>query len=152
MSLASVFNHDETVAIGKVLNRIHVGDLSIEMDWNHGSDGPAASLANEFPRLVCSALHLEILLKFVGVHVVCSLIDIDELRSGSSLRNRLGGRNKRVRHCDHHVAGLYVAGDEGEPQSVGTAADCNGKVCLAKSRECLFKSLHHGTTDETSCS
>src|ERR1017187_8068775 len=118
------------------------------MDWNNGGDRTAASAANELARFVHCTLRLQILPQFVGIDVVGSLIDIDELRKRPCLRNRLGGCNKRVRNGYDHIARLYATRHNGEAQSIGPATDSDGKVGFTEARERLFKSLHHRATDE----
>ena len=123
MGLARVFDHHQTKACGQVQDRIHVHSLSVEVHRNDGSDGPAAAPADQFTRFVFLALLLQILPQLFRVHVISPLVDVDELRKSSSLRNGFRGGDESVRYSHDHVARFYATRHDGKAQGIGPAAD-----------------------------
>ena len=49
MGLACVLNHDQVVLFGELENRIHVGDLAVEMNGNDGRHRPPAAKTDQLP-------------------------------------------------------------------------------------------------------
>ena len=149
MCLASILNHDQTKTRRKFQDRIHVGGLSVEVDWHNGSDGPAAAAADELARLVGCALLFQILPQLFRIQVVGALVDVDELRKCSRLRNGFGGGDEGVRYGHDNVAGRHATRHDGEAQGIGAAADGDRMARTAERGKRLLEFFHHRTADET---
>src|SRR5487761_1486845 len=71
-------------------------------------------------------------LKLQWVHVVGTLIDIDECWTCASLGNCLCRRDERVRHSDRHFTGLNASRHKRKAQRVGSAANPNAMARIAE--------------------
>ena len=69
------------------------------------------------------------------------LIDIDEFRLRTSLRNGFGRSDEGVGHGEYAVPGVDPCGDKCETQRIGSAAYTNTMVDLAELGKCIFKIL-----------
>src|SRR6266478_551963 len=81
MCLASILDHAEVVFPGQFHNRVHVGHLPIEVNWNHRLNDFAATAVDESSALrIWLAFPLQIALQPGRIHVVSALVDINEVR------------------------------------------------------------------------
>ena len=81
MSLAGVFNHDQVVSFGQLKDGIHVGCLTVQMHRDDRGHGLPGFLADQSPcRAIEVASGFQVGLKFLGIHIVRALINIDEFR------------------------------------------------------------------------
>src|SRR5580700_3889134 len=97
------------VTLGQFQDGIHVGHLSIKMDWNDRCYWPSTATACHGSGIVDGALLLQILSKFYRIHVERLLINVHKFGQCARLRNRLGGGYEGVRDGDYYVAGFHAA-------------------------------------------
>src|ERR1700730_6842737 len=83
-----------------------------------------------------------------GIHVVGALIDVDELRQRSRLRDSFGRGDEGVWHCYHDVAFCHSGCHQSETESVRTAVDCDRTFGVAERGKLFFKILHHRAANE----
>src|SRR5262249_54568489 len=83
--LASVFNYDQAKTLGKFADRVHVSHLAVKMYWDHGCYRATTTLADQAASGVFRALPFQILPKFLRIHVVGALVNVDKLRSRTRL-------------------------------------------------------------------
>jgi hypothetical protein len=102
---------DQVVALGQRKDGVHVGGLPIQMYRDHRRDRTPASLADQPTGIILGASIFQVLLQLGGIEVVRVLVDIDEFRQRTCLRNRFGGGNEGVRHGYDHVTLPDPAGD-----------------------------------------
>src|SRR6516162_1104199 len=118
------------------------------MNWDNCGDWTTTSSASEVPRGIVQALFLEILAKFHRVYVVSALVDINELRNCTGLRNSFSGGNESVRHGNDNIPSFDPSSNQSKTQRVSSAADSHRVAGIAEFGESLFKLLYHWTTDE----
>src|SRR5216683_3769189 len=149
MRLTSIFNHDQAVLRSKVENLVHVSALAIEMHRDCSSDRPSTSTTNQAAQGIRSALSFQIPPQHGGIHVVRALVNVDEFRQSSRLRNRFCRGNKGVRYGDDDIAGPHTTRQESEAECIRTAADCDRMFGATESSECFLKFLHHRAADKS---
>src|SRR5207249_536422 len=81
--LAGVLDDHEVVPGRQLENRIHIGDLPVQVHRDQGRDRAPGAMAHETAgdRVGCTP-GLEVRPERLGVHRVRSLIDVDEIRPG----------------------------------------------------------------------
>src|ERR1700680_782730 len=100
--------------------------------------------------MIARALMLEKLPQLLRIHVVGTLIDIDEFRARSCLRNRFRRGDEGIRHCNYRIALSDAGCDQGKTQRVGTAVHTDRKTRATKKCERLLEFFNHWATDEAS--
>ena len=115
MRLAGILDDDQTVPVRQVEERVHVGHLPVQV---HGDDrrhraarAPAHHAAR---RVIWCAFGLQVGAQLLGVHGVGTLVNINEIRPGAGLRDRLRGCDEGERHGHHGVSGANARRDERE--------------------------------------
>ena len=102
MGLRRVFDHCDAVGTRRVQDGIHVGGLSIQVDWDNRlgfrSDGG---------------------FQLARIEIVGFGIDIDIDRSGTSVENCRDRGDKSKRRSDDLVAGSDSGGEQRQVQSAG---------------------------------
>ena len=147
--LAGILDEDEVVPSRQLEERVHVGDLPIQMHRNDGRHRAASALAHHPTRPpVGGALGLQVDSQLLGIHRVGARIDIDEIRPRADLRDRFRRRDEGERHRHDGVSGLDARRDQGEAQRVRAAGDSNAHLRLAELRKVALEFLHHGAADE----
>src|SRR3954470_10931983 len=86
------------------------------------------------------------LLQLLRIHVICALIDIDEHRTRSCVRDCFRRGHKRPRHGDALVARADVSGEQREPKRLSPAANTDGVPRSTEGRKFRLELLHEGTT------
>src|SRR5271157_211141 len=143
MSLAGIFQYDETPSFSQFSNPIHVGRLSAEVNGHHRRNYPAGATRNRpSSKLVLVALRLQVLAEFFRVHIVGALIYVDELRLCTSLGNSFGGSDESVWHGEYAIARADPCGHKGETRRICPAAHTDAIVHLAELRKRVFKILY----------
>jgi len=149
MRLARVLDHRYTVLFGERENPIHVRHLSVQMHRYYRGYAAIAAQADQGTRLVPRALLFQIFPQPFDGHIVCLLVDIDELRQGASLGDSFSGGDKCMWYGHDHIAVQNPARDESKTQRVRPAADGNGMIDFTEFCERGFEFLNHRTADET---
>src|SRR5215813_1530001 len=150
LRLAGILNHFQIVFSGQLKDWIHVGHLAIEMHGDDCRDHTSGLFVKGTLRFhVPCALRFEILTQLRRIHCIILLVDIDEVRTCSRLRNCLGGGDECIRNRDDNVTGPYTRSDEGKPQCVCTTGHSYTKTRLTELCKILLKSLNHGAADES---
>src|ERR1700732_1026009 len=85
-----------------------------------------------------------------GIHVVGALVDVDELRQRSRLRDSLGRGDEGVWDCYHDVALCHSSCHQRKTEGVRTAVDCYCVFGVAERGKPFFKILHHRAANEAS--
>src|SRR3982751_6436740 len=80
-----------------------------------------ATFADHPARSILRASLLKICVQLFRTERVRALVDVDELRRSSDLRDRFCRCDERIRHGDDDFAGLYTGGGKREPQRVRAA-------------------------------
>ncbi len=82
--------------------------------------------------------------------MIGALVDIDELRMRTGLRNGFGGGDEGVRHGEYAISRADPGGHKRETQRVCPAAHTNTMADLAELRKCLFKIFYRFPSYECS--
>ena len=149
--LARIFHYDQLIEPRQFQNRIHVRALPINMHRNNGGNrGSPLAVIRPARFAVEITFLLQIFLQLPRVHVVRAFVDVHEIRSRARLGNRLGRRNKRMRHRDDHVAGLNARRHQRKSHRVRAARQSDAVRRVAELCEVALEFFHHGAADEPS--
>src|ERR1700674_5517567 len=116
------------------------------MNWDNGCYRALRPFADELAFFGHSALRVQILMEFFGIHVVGALVDVDELWHRSCLGYGFGRRDEGVRHRYYYIARLHTGRHQRETESVCAAADCYRTFCVAEGGKLFFEVLDHWAT------
>src|SRR5579862_305175 len=150
MRLAGIFDHHQAVLFGQSENRIHVGGLAIEVNWNYcRNDAPGSLLDQLAQTRVKRAPVFQVLPQTFRIHGVGLIIDVHERDMRSHLGDGFGGCDKGVRYRDHDLIWLDVGRHECESQCIGSAVYADTVFGVAESGELPLKLFHHWTANKT---
>ena len=121
MRLAGVLDHREPVAVGDLLNRVHVARLAVEV---HRHDGRGEAVVLLGGRLEGGRVDERRVLEAV-----------DEHGHGADVAHGLGGGDERVDRHEHLVAGPHVRRQQRQLDRVGARADADGVLAAAERGE-----------------
>ena len=110
-------------------NRIHVGRLSKQMNWNNGFC-PRAENSFESGR----------------IHRVSLLLYIDEYRPGSTVGDGLGCSHECIRDGDDFIPRSNAAGQKRQPECFRSTANADGVATATVGRERFFEFLDKRAT------
>ena len=101
-------------------------------------------------RPVCGSLAqlFEVVGEALRAHAVGALVDIDELRVGARLADRLHGGDERMRDRDHGVAAPDARRHQGEPNRVGAVGHADAVLGRAVGGKLPLEALDLRTADE----
>src|SRR5271155_311062 len=119
------------------------------MNRNHRSHGLCQSLMNvSARRLIEYAFRVQIVAELFRVHVVSPPVDIDKFRLSARLRNRLGGRDKCMRHGQHDIPWLNSRRCQSKTERIGAAVDPHAMFRITKLGKLALESLDLWPSDE----
>jgi hypothetical protein len=84
---------------------------------------------------------LQVVVERLRAHAVGPLVDVDKLRAGASLADRLYRRDERVRDCDHRVALTDTRGHQCKTHRVGAVGYTHAVLCAAVLSELPFQAI-----------
>src|SRR5262249_8368595 len=134
MCLRSIFNDLEPMPTRQIENRVHVGRLTVKMDW-YDCSRPRGNLG----------------LDLADVDVVCSRIDVTKNDLCSSHGDDLGRRHKSVRCRNHLISSSNAKALEGNEESICTIAYTDAMFDPPKLGKSPFKRPDIGAPDESRC-
>ena len=151
VGLASIFDDDQVVSLGKLKDGTHVRHLAVQVHGNDSCNRSSRLFVEQFlGHTVEVALCFQVFLKFHGIHGVSALIDIHEVRTSAGLGDGLGGRDKSVGDCNDGITRTDPGSDQGEPQSIRSASDADAILHIAELGKIFFEVFHHRPANETS--
>src|SRR5271165_2541174 len=110
--------------------------LSVQVDGRDRRNHPTGTARNRPPaKPISVALRLQKFVELFRIHVVGALVDIDELRKRTGLRNGFGCGDEGVRHGEYTFALSDPGGNKREPQRVRPTADANTMAYVAEFRK-----------------
>src|SRR5436190_5516296 len=149
MRLTSIFDNNKVVLLRKVQNRIHIGGLSVQMDWYNRGNNPLRSLLNQLPRFPINlAVALQVFAQFLRVHGVSIFMNVHEGDVQAGLGDSFCRCDKRIRYSHREASWLNPGSQQGEPQSIRPAVYSNTILSTAKLRKLALKLFHHRPTDK----
>src|SRR6266853_2334681 len=149
MRLAGVLDDDQVVLPGNIENGIHLRGLPVEVDRDNALyDETALGMHKLATCGIEVALGLKIFAQPARIHVVSTLIDIDEVRPRSCLRNGLRCGNERVGDCDDNVAGTNTGGHQCKSNSICTTGDTDTELRATELGKLRLKLFHHWTPNK----
>src|SRR5260370_915029 len=150
VGLASVFDDDQLVSLSYFHEAVPTGHLSLQMNRHDGCNGLTALVFDHHAKPgVHRARALEVFTHLLWVHIVGALVDVHEPGFSSRLGNRLGGRNKRMRHGNNNIAGLHAGAHQREAQCIRSAAHADAVFCITKLREVALELFEHRAADKS---
>src|SRR6266849_8066866 len=134
MSLGSVFHNLEPVSARQLQDRVHVGRLTIEMDWDD-----------------CFRLRCDLCLNLADIDVVGLRIDVakNDLRAGRG--DCFRRCNEAVRRCNYLIAYPNAKTLERDEQGIGPVAYTDTMFDLTKPSKSLFESPDIGASNKGGC-
>ena len=142
--LAGIFNHLQPVLAGQPQDGIHVRHLTIQMDRDDRGDRPLVPFADETSGSIAAASLLQELLQTLDGDVIGVLVDVNEFRNRSDLRDRLGRGDKGIGYRHDDIARCDAARHIGKAKGIGSAVHGNGMRGVAKRSEGFFEVVDHG--------
>ena len=131
MGLGRILEHREPVLLRERVDPHHVRDLPVEVD-GYERTGSRANRRGEKRR----------------IQAVVELGGVDGHRPQTRLRNRLEGREKRVRRDDHLVTRFELLGHQGNAQRVQAAGEPDAVLHSAIRGKRALECRHGGPVDE----
>ena len=131
VGLATVLDHHQTVLLGDLENRVHVGRLAIQVYW----DDRLRLVGDR--RLQCRHVQRERL-----------RIDVDEDRRGAGVVDGRRGRDERERHGDDFIAPADTGRKQGEVQRARSRIHADALLRLTVVRELVLEGDHFAAQRE----
>ena len=116
--MGGVFDDLQAVIAGQGAQRVHVGQLPVQMHRHQRTDA-AAGDAVEQPAIAAHTLLLEEAAHRCRRQVVGGRVDVQEDRPGAGAGNRAAGGKEGVGRGDDLIARADVQGHECQQQCVG---------------------------------
>src|SRR6266849_4367623 len=148
VGLAGILDYHQVVTIGKLLDCVHLGALSIQVYWDHRRYRSPSLPADQLAFKIERAMVLQKVAQLLGIHVVGPLIDIDELGERTSLRNRFRRGDKSIRHRNDRTTFADARCHQGKAQRVRAAVHADRKPRLTESRKRSLEFFDHWPADE----
>ena len=95
------------------------------------------------------ALRFQVLAQFLRIHVVRSLVDVDEIWPRACLRDCFRRRDEGIGNRDYCVTRPDSRGEESKAQGIRAIRHSNAVLGRAECRELALKLFHHRTANES---